>query len=126
MDLSNFPDHIQLVITKGDLLAFAAELLATPRTDTTSAGEKTQQRFTHKEAAAYLGIDIQTLYGMTSNRTIAYQKRGGKANFYLLADLDVWLLQNRKPSRAELADQADDFIIKNRRGGKEKGGKDGK
>jgi excisionase family DNA binding protein len=46
------------------------------------------------EAAQYLGIAIQTLYGFTSNRVIPFIKKGKKVQF-LQSDLDQWLLSGR-------------------------------
>jgi excisionase family DNA binding protein len=44
----------------------------------------------HKEAAAYLGIEESTLYGWVSQRKITVVKVG-RLNKYRLADLDAYL-----------------------------------
>ena len=112
MKLNELPDNIQLVVTKSDLVELVAELISSSGHSTQVLPEK--QYYTHEEAAEYLGIARQTLYALTSNRHIPYQKRGGKANLFLRADLDNWLRQNRKPSQQELAAQAEELLAKSR------------
>ena len=48
-----------------------------------------------REAAAYLGISINTLYRMTSKREIPFYKPNGKTIYFLTSDLDAWLYRNR-------------------------------
>ena len=53
-----------------------------------------EKPLTHKEAAAYLDISPHYLYKLTSTRKIAHYKTG-KRLYFLKADLDAYLLQNR-------------------------------
>ncbi len=53
------------------------------------------------EAAAYLNLAKQTLYGFTSSRAIPFIKRA-KRLLFLKSDLDEWLAQGRKPSADQL------------------------
>lgn len=46
-----------------------------------------------KEAAAYTGLSVHTLYTMVSQRRIPYVKVGRLTKFDLKA-LDVWIAQN--------------------------------
>lgn len=47
------------------------------------------------EAASYLNLAKQTLYGYTSNRTIPFIKRA-KRLLFLKSDLDSWLAEGKK------------------------------
>ena len=52
---------------------------------------------TISEAATYLNLAKQTLYGFTSNRSIPFIKRA-KRLLFQKSDLDSWLAQGKKPS----------------------------
>lgn len=51
------------------------------------------------EAAAYLNLKKQTLYGFTSSRSIPFLKRA-KRLLFLKDDLDAWLAQGRRNAEA--------------------------
>lgn len=53
------------------------------------------------EAADYLNLAKQTLYGFTSKNLIPHIKRA-KRILFLRSDLDKWLLEGRKSSRQEI------------------------
>lgn len=53
------------------------------------------------EAARYLNLAKQTVYGFTSNRTIPFIKRA-KRLLFTKSDLDAWLAQGRKQSIAQM------------------------
>jgi excisionase family DNA binding protein len=54
-----------------------------------------ERYLTVSEAAAYLSLAKQTLYGFTSNRTIPFIKKA-KRLLFLKSDLDRWLAGGRK------------------------------
>lgn len=66
-----------------------------------------------QEAAIFLNLAQQTLYGFTSNRTIPFIKKGKKL-YFRKSDLEQWLTDGRKATVKEL----EKGII-----GKTKGGK---
>lgn len=57
--------------------------------------------FTINEAAQYLNLARQTLYGFTSNRTIPFIKKGKKL-YFKKSDLEKWLSDGRKKTLDEL------------------------
>ena len=57
------------------------------------------------EAAKYLKLPKDTLYGYCHNKTLSYHKRG-KRNFFLRTELDVWMASGRKKSIREIQDDA--------------------
>ena len=55
------------------------------------------------EAANYLKIARQTLYGFTSQRLIPFIKKG-KRIYFRKTDLEDWLLSGRKATKSEIED----------------------
>jgi excisionase family DNA binding protein len=53
------------------------------------------------EAATFLNLAPQTLYGFTSNRTIPFIKKGKKL-YFKRSDLENWLFEGRKATIKEL------------------------
>lgn len=53
------------------------------------------------EAAIFLNLAQQTLYGYTSNRTIPFIKKGKKL-YFRKSDLENWLTDGRKATVKEL------------------------
>ena len=56
------------------------------------------------DAASYLQLAPQTLYGFTSKGTIPFIKKGKKL-YFRLAELDKWLETGRKKSKVEIEDE---------------------
>ncbi len=54
------------------------------------------------DAAKFVGIAKQTLYGYTSRRLIPFIKRGAKTVLFKRADLQSWLDEGRKSTIAEI------------------------
>lgn len=54
-----------------------------------------EKPFSIKEAAQYLGLAEQTLYGYTSNGTIPFIKKSRRVMF-IKSDLDSWMQEGRK------------------------------
>lgn len=64
--------------------------------------EDQKETLNHSEAAKYLGIAKQTLYGYTSKRLIPFIKIGRKRILFRKSDLEAWLMDAKKPSISEL------------------------
>src|SRR5688572_26142402 len=75
--------------------------------------DEANKLFSIKEAADFLNLAPQTLYGYTSNRTIPFIKKGKKL-YFRRSDLDKWLMQGRKLTMEEIGDA----IFKKGKGGK--------
>jgi excisionase family DNA binding protein len=56
------------------------------------------------EAASFLQLAPQTLYGFTSKRTIPFLKKGKKL-YFKIAELEKWLETGRKKSKGEIEDE---------------------
>ena len=117
MNFSELPDSVQLVIKMGDLRELFAEMSATQRTDIPVEATPTQEYLTHLEAATYLNVAKQTLYGLVSNGVIHADKRNGKHNRYRKTVLDAYLASNLRLTPTELAAEVDAQLVKNRKGG---------
>lgn len=55
-----------------------------------------------KEAAAFLGVKMNTLYQMTSRKTIPYYSPGGKRILFKESELIEWIEKSRVSSEDEL------------------------
>ena len=64
-----------------------------------------------KEAAAYLGIKLSTLYEKTSGKQIPHVKQGNKVFFYV-AELKQWRSKGRVKTMDELQDEAATYAIR--------------
>lgn len=59
---------------------------------------------TIEEAAEYLSLAKQTLYGFTSKNLIPHIKRA-KRVLFRRSDLDLWLMEGRKKSVSEIKNE---------------------
>ena len=57
--------------------------------------------FSVKQAAAFLNLAQQTIYGFTSKREIPFIKRGKKL-YFRKSELKSWLMEGKKRSRSQL------------------------
>ncbi len=76
--------------------------------------KQSDKLFNVKEAAEYLDLAPQTLYGFTSGRTIPFIKKG-KRLYFKESDLEKWLASGRRKTQEEIHAELN----------KEKGGKHG-
>ena len=71
----------------------------------TAAGSPRRLAYTAREAAALIGVPLQTLYDIIHRGEIAVVRYGNgkqKQRFLILpADLEAWLLRRRVPARWE-------------------------
>ena len=63
--------------------------------------DRGSQIFSINEAANFLNLSPQTLYGFTSKRKIPFIKKGKKL-YFKVADLEKWLETGRKKSQDEI------------------------
>jgi excisionase family DNA binding protein len=72
-----------------------------------------------QEACKYLQLGHSHLYKMTSKREIPCYQPSGKKLYFKRAELDEWLLQNRKCTTDEISLKASNYILSNpkRKGG---------
>ena len=103
IDIYQLPECAKLEVTKDYLIAFAHLIInetssRTARSDTTP----TKEILTLDEAAQYLNLAKQTLYGMTSKNEIPFLKRSRKI-YFRLEELERYLLEGRRKTKDELA-----------------------
>ena len=120
--LSELPDNIKIEISKGDLIAFANELRsqlsATPQT--LQEPEAASEFMNLQEAAIFIKKAPQTIYGYTCKGTIPFIYQGGL--YFQKAELEKWLLQGKRKTKAEITAAAENHIVNRSK----KGGQHGK
>lgn len=67
-----------------------------------------------KKTAEILFLSVPTIYGLVSKRSIPYYKRG-KRLYFRKDDLLKWIAGSRRMTHDEIRQQADQYILKNRR-----------
>ena len=65
-----------------------------------------------KEAARYLDVSRSHLYKLTYTKQIPHYKPRGKQVYFERRELDRWLLQNRQKTKAEIEQEAIDYVVK--------------
>lgn len=75
----------------------------------------TKEVLSFNEVANYTGLSKSYLYKLTSNGAISYYKPNGKMLYFLKADVDLFLLQNRVASSQELDTKASTFVALNQK-----------
>lgn len=86
------PEELQQLVTEAVQQALQSSSLINP---TSSANER--KYLTVSEAAEYLNLAKQTVYGFTSSREIPFIKRA-KRLLFTKSDLDAWLAEGKKRS----------------------------
>lgn len=109
IDLSNLPEWAKLEVTKGDLIAFAQSLINQTSMKVSTTSSPVKEILTLEEAAEYLNLAKQTLYGMTSKNEIVFFKRSRKI-YFQQSDLEKYLLDGRRKTKDEIAADADAHI----------------
>ena len=66
-----------------------------------------------QQVADYLTLAVQTIYGYVGNREIPYLKHG-KRLYFRRTEIDDWLGQARHKTKAELQQEAMDFVARKR------------
>jgi excisionase family DNA binding protein len=70
--------------------------------------------FDMKEAAQYLKISKQTLYGMTSKRALSHYKHGHRV-YFKKAELDEWINKGKVKTQAEIEADASTYLTRRSR-----------
>jgi excisionase family DNA binding protein len=65
------------------------------------------------EAAVYLKISKQTLYGMTSKRVLPHYKHGHRI-YFRKAELDDWINKGKVKTREEIEEESSSYIARRR------------
>lgn len=101
IDLSKIPGYLKLEVRKEDLEAFGQKLLEQAIALKKASPSDAKEILNVNEAADLTGLARQTLYGMTSQRTIPFFKRG-KRILFKRSELEQWLLENRQQTISEI------------------------
>ena len=62
--------------------------------------------FTLKEAAAYIGLPVSSLYKMTSKKSIPFYTPTGKKIYFKKSELDDWMNSSRVATNDEIESKA--------------------
>lgn len=62
------------------------------------------------EACEYLGLSKSYLFKLTSQNKLPFFKPNGKLIYFLVSDLDNWILRNKCKADYELEQEAIDYI----------------
>ena len=96
------PEALQSMIDASVQKAFATKGVSTNDPNPQSG------HFTVKQAATFLDLAPQTIYGLTSRNEIPHYKRGKKL-YFLKAELEKWMLENRRPQIQKSVDGRNPF-----------------
>jgi len=67
------------------------------------------------EAAEFLRLSVQTVYGLISKKQLPVMKRS-KRCYFSKAELIAYLKEGRKSTHAEISSNADQYLIKKKKG----------
>jgi excisionase family DNA binding protein len=90
-----------IVIEKNDLEQLIQDVVKNALNQSALKKEYPNLFLDISEAAAYLKIAKQTLYGLTSSRMIPYFKKG-KRLYFRRTELDHWLMDGKKATQSEI------------------------
>jgi excisionase family DNA binding protein len=78
--------------------------------DSESENNTNEAVFNTAETCAYLNISKSTLYKLTSKKTIAFYKPGGKNMYFKKEDLDAFMTKSKQISNSELETQTNNYL----------------
>lgn len=67
--------------------------------------------FTLKEAAAYIGLPVSSLYKMTSKKSIPFYTPTGKKIYFKKSELDDWMNSSRVATNDEIESIAQNAAV---------------
>lgn len=67
--------------------------------------------FTLKEAAAYIGLPVSSLYKMTSKKSIPFYTPTGKKIYFKKSELDDWMNSSRVAANDEIESIAQNAAV---------------
>lgn len=70
---------------------------------------------TFEETCEYMGVSRSFLYKLTSRGRIPHSKPNGKMIFFEKKKLNLWLLQNKRKSKAEIEVEALRYSLRNKK-----------
>lgn len=110
IDVSKLPPWAKIELTKESLLAFADRL----RKDGSLRPEQTKEAaiMTIEEAASFLGLARQTLYGLTSKRAIPFYKKN-KRLYFKKEELLSWVEEGKKKMQRDFDADIINHLSKN-------------
>lgn len=76
----------------------------------------TKKVLTFAEVVEYTGLSSSYLYKLTASATIPHSKPNGKVLYFDKDLIDNWLLSNHITTQDELAEKANRYTYKNKRG----------
>ncbi len=98
-------DNKIIVTTQEELISLiegtVRRVLSEKKPTSEQTGSSSPLLLSLKEAAGFLKLAPQTIYGFTSKRIIPFLKRGKKL-YFKRADLEQWLEAGKKKSISEL------------------------
>ena len=94
-----------IVTTQGELETLIQNTVRKALSEQTDKKQDAgSQIFSLTQAASFLQLAKQTLYGYTSKRKIPFIKKGKKL-YFRESDLEKWLEAGRKKSRSEISEE---------------------
>lgn len=109
INLEKIPSYVKLEITKEDLIEFANQIVKQIQ-PTPQIPEKDILNIS--EAADYLGLAKQTLYGYTSTNKIPFKKVNKKL-FFDKKDLLKWLDKGKVQCQSEVEEELNNYLRRN-------------
>jgi excisionase family DNA binding protein len=82
------------------------------------AGIVGKEVLTFDEAATFTGLSKSTLYKLTAGQRIPHYKPSGKLCYFNRSELQEWLQRGRVSTTDEVQQQAADYCMKNKKGGR--------
>ncbi len=79
------------------------------------ASQPEAEVLTVPEAAEFLRLSVQTVYGLISKGQLPVMKRS-KRCYFSKAELIAYLKEGRKSTHSEIASNADQYLIKKKKG----------
>jgi excisionase family DNA binding protein len=67
-----------------------------------------------QQVAEYLTLSVQTIYGLVHKMEIPNFKRG-KRLYFKRTEIDDWIGQSRRKTRAEIEQEASNYLLRNRK-----------
>lgn len=77
--------------------------------------DSTKEILNVEDLINYTGYKRSYIYKLVHNNILPYSKPNGKTLFFVKAEIDSWLLQNKSKSISQIEDQANDYINNSRK-----------
>lgn len=77
--------------------------------------DSTKEILNVEDLINYTGYKRSYIYKLVHNNILPYSKPNGKTLFFVKAEIDSWLLQNKSKSISQIEDEANDYVNKSRK-----------